>query len=92
MSKELLDSRSYMLGWWDSARQNGSDKRFSTALFKAAEDEHFELWFSSISEELNYAMHNMTDHNELLDFDYQPLLHRQIFLQLAALSMRDEGL
>ncbi len=69
-----------------------SDNRFSNALFKAAcIDFHF--WYRSISEELNYAVRYMTDCNELLnEFDDAPLLHRQMFLQFAALSMRDEGL
>ena len=68
-----------------------SDHRFSSALFEATSAD-CNFWFRSMSEELNYAVRNMTYHNELMDFDEKPLLHRQIFLQLAALSMRDEGL
>lgn len=93
MSKALFDSRSYILGYTDATRQWGlCDRRFSKALLEAVKDEKFRFWYESHSNELNYAMHTMTAYYELLEFDDAPLLQRQIFLQLAALSMRDEGL
>lgn len=69
-----------------------TDHRFSNALFEAASTD-CKYWFRSHSSELNYAIRNMTDWVDLSNkFDEAPLLQRQIFLQLAALSMKDEGL
>lgn len=93
MTQPTFDHRSYVLGYTDATKQWGlCDRRFSSALFKAASI-NYHYWNRDNSPELEYAIGKLTSIYELVDeFDDAPLLHRQIFLQLAALAMKDEGL
>ncbi len=42
---------------------------FSAALLRAAENENFRFWYSSVESEVNYALRKFTDYAELLVID-----------------------
>lgn len=94
MTQPTFDHRSYVLGYTDATKQWGlCDRRFSSALFRAAECRGGYGHCFEDSYEMVYALNKYTSvHERVCELNYTSLLHRQIFLQLAALSMKDEGL